>query len=250
MRLRTLLILVYAVTPVFAQGPDVLFLEANQLFQQGKITEARDLYERIHMEGYESPSLYFNLGNAYYKLGMIPKAILNYERALRLSPSDDDIRYNLQLANLLITDKIEATPRLFIWDYWDNAKTAFTPATWTWTGYLFFLAMVVSLSLFVFSRSYAQRRLWFISAWLAGALMVLCAVLLIATVTDLQRSDHAIITTAITTVKNAPDSKSSDAFVLHGGMKVVITDEVSEWLKIRLADGKVGWMERTAAEVI
>jgi len=250
MRLRPLLVLLYAATSAFAQGPDAHFLEANQLYQQGKIAEARDLYEGIHTEGYESPSLYFNLGNAYYKLGMIPKAILNYERALRLAPSDDDIRYNLQLANLLLTDKIEATPRLFIWDYWDNLKTAFTPATWTGIGYLFFLIMVVSLSLFVISRSYARRRLWFISAWLAGALMVLCAALLIATVTDLQRSDTAIVTSTITTVKNAPDSKSSDAFVLHGGVKVVITDEVSEWMKIRLADGKVGWMEQSAAEVI
>lgn len=250
MSYRALLIVMCLATPVFAQTPEMLFVEANQLYQQGRFSEAQDLYERIHAEGYASPELYFNLGNAYYKLGSIPKAILSYERALRLAPSDDDARYNLQLANLLLTDKIESTPRLFLWDYWDAIKAAFSPAPLTIVGYVFLVLALVALSLLVASRSYARRKVWFIAACSSGALMILCVVLLFATVADRQRADTAIVMTAVTTIKNAPDGRSTDAFVLHGGAKVVITDEVDGWVRIRLADGKVGWMERTAAEII
>jgi hypothetical protein len=233
-----------------AQTPEQLFDRANQLYQQTKFSEARDAYESILHSGLVSGELYYNLANTYYKLGNLGMAILNYERAHRLMPNDDDVNHNLQLANLLITDRIEPTPRLFIWDYWDGIKAAFSLNAITWIGYILFVVLCASLSLVVAARTYRLRRFGLLGAGASILVLVLCVTLWVGKLGEMTRSNAAIVTAKITTVKNSPDPKSSDAFVLHSGVKVLITDSVNEWVKIRLADGKVGWMEEGAAEVI
>jgi hypothetical protein len=235
---------------VFAQTPEQMFDQANQLYQQNKFAEARDVYEAIVRNGFVSGELYYDLGNAYYKTGDLGKAVLNYERALRLMPNDEDLRHNLQLANLMITDRIEATPRLFVWDYWDAIKAAFSLNALTWIGYALFVLLVGSICVIILARSYGTRRLGLFSGSISTALLVLTIVLFVGKIGEVNRADTAVVTAKITTLKNSPDAKSSDAFVLHSGVKVTITDSVGEWMKIRLADGKVGWMERNDAEVI
>jgi tetratricopeptide (TPR) repeat protein len=233
-----------------AQSPESMFQQANQLYQQGKVVEAKDLYETILRNGNVSGDLCYNLGNAYYKAGNIPRAILFYERALRLIPNDDDLRHNLQLANLMITDRIEPAPKLFIWEYWDGLKDLFSVRSATWFAYLGYLLVVVSIVAFVLARRYALRKAALIVGGVSGVLFLLCLTLFFAKVSDVNRTDEAILQSGIITVKNSPDAKSSDAFVLHGGVKVKIVDRVGDWVKIRLVDGKVGWMEVTAAETI
>jgi hypothetical protein len=230
--------------------PEQMFDQANRLYQQNKIAEARDAYESILRNGFVSGELYYNLGNAYYKTGDIGKAVLNYERALRLMPNDEDLKHNLQLANLMITDRIEATPRLFVWDYWDAIKAAFSLNALTWISYTFFVLLVGSVCVIILARTYQLRRFGLFGGSISTALLILSVVLFVGKIGEVNRSDAAVVTAKITTLKNSPDAKSSDAFVLHSGVKVIITDSVGEWMKIRLADGKVGWMERGDAEVI
>jgi tetratricopeptide (TPR) repeat protein len=225
-------------------------VEANQLFQQGKYVEARDRYESIVRNGYVSGELFYNLGNTYYKTGNIGRAILNYERAQRHIPGDDDLRHNLQLANLVITDKIESTPRLFIWDAWDTLKGMMSVDTLTWLVYGVYLVLLGLVATFFFSTSYGLKRFALLSCIAVGTLLVFTAVLLAARIDDVTRTDAAIVLVDITTLKNSPDANSTDAFVLHAGVKVTITDSVNEWMKVRLADGKVAWMEKASAEVI
>ena len=232
------------------QSPEQLFQQGNMQYQQGKLAEARQIYEGLLVRGYVSGELYYNLGNAYYKSGDVARAILSFERALKLMPNDDDLRHNLQLANLMITDKIEPTPRLFIWDYWDSIKQSMSLQGMTWLMYVFFVLTIGSIVVVVLSRTYRARRLAFTYGAANGLIFLFLLVVLGSRVSDLSARDRAIVTAGITTVKNSPDPKSSDAFVLHGGVKVQITDLLSGWIKIRLADGKVGWMESTAAEVI
>ncbi len=239
-----------ASTLSIAQTPEQVFDRGNQLYQQAKFADARDAYESILHNGLVSGELYYNLANTYYKLGDIGKAILNYERARRFMPNDDDVNHNLQLANLMITDKIEPTPRLFIWDYWDGIKAAFSLNAITWIAYGLFVLLVGSLSLVVVARTYRLRRFGVLSAGTSLVALILCITLFVGKLGELTRLNAAVVTAKITTVKNSPDPKSSDAFVLHSGVKVTITDSVNEWVKVRLADGKVGWMEESDAEVI
>jgi len=234
----------------FAQSPQEVFTRANDLYQQTKFAEARDLYESLIRNGYGSGELCYNLGNAYYKTGDIARAILNYERALKQMPTDDDLRHNLQLANLMITDKIEPTPRLFIWDYWDTIKAGFSIEGITWLIYLLFVAVVTVSIVMMLARTYRTRKIALLGGAVSGSLMVFALVIFAARVSDLKGEDTAIIVGEIVMTKNSPDTKSTDAFVLHGGVKVEIVDRLNDWVKIRLADGKVGWAEKTATEVI
>jgi len=227
-----------------------LFDRANQAYRQGKFSEAIQEYEQILQRGSVSGELLYNLGNAYYKAGNVGKAILNYERALRQMPTDDDLRHNLQLANLMIVDKIEATPRLFVWDWWDGIRSAFSLSTITWLSYVLFVLVVIAIALAVLAPSYAKRRLAFFGGVASSMLLIFAIVIFVGKLREVNDTTLAVVTTNITTVKNSPDPKSTDAFVLHAGVKVSITDKVNDWMKIRLSDGKVGWMEQRAAEII
>lgn len=233
-----------------AQSPDKVFDQGTESYQRGDYSAARGLYESILKNGYEGADLYYNLGNTYYRLRDIGKAIVNYERAIRLSPNDDDLRHNLELANLMVADKIEPTPRLFVWDYWDSLKSSFSLTSLAWTAYAFFLLLFGALTGVVVGRAYWLRKIMMVTGGLSLVLLVLATTLLAGKLSMLDREDFAVVTGAIATVKNSPDPKSSDAFVLHPGVKIQITDRVNTWVKIRLADGKVGWMQSDAAEII
>ena len=233
-----------------AQTPEQRFEQGNEAYQQGKISEAMDIYESIFRNGYVSGPLYYNLGNAYYRSGNIPRAILNYERALRLMPGDDDLRHNLQLANLMITDKIEPIPRLFLWDYVDAVKNALTLEAATWLAYAGFVLVIGCICVVILGRTYLIRKLALWGSAVSVLFLLVLVALFFVKVNDVSRMNEAVVTANIVTVKNSPDEKSSDAFVLHGGVKVQIVDRLSSWIKVRLADGKVGWMESKETERI
>jgi tetratricopeptide (TPR) repeat protein len=249
-RIPTIVLMMWAGTLLYAQDPDRIFDQANVLYQQGKFEEAGRAYESLIQNGYSGGEVFYNLGNCYYKRGILPKAIIYYERARRVMPNDDDLQHNLQLANLMITDKIDPTPRLFVWEFWDGVKDAFSLRGITWLGYGVFVCLAASVMGFVLARSFRAKKAALLAGIGSAVLLVLILLIFGAKFSALHRTDAAIVTANITTVKNSPDAKSSDAFVVHGGLKVQITDRVNEWVKIRLADGKVGWMENSAAEVI
>ncbi len=244
------LVILAAAGGLRAQSPEDMLRQANQLYQQGKFSEARDAYGAILKGGYESPELLYNLGNACYKSGSVPGAILNYERARRLLPGDDDLRHNLQIANMMITDRIEPTPRLFVWDYWDAVKAFFSLTSLTLTVYLFYVLVAAMASVFFLARTYALRKVAVLAGSGSLVLFLFFLVVFIARLGDVTRTDEAVVMSPIVTVKNSPDPRSSDAFVLHGGVKVQLIDRVESWSKVRLADGKVGWLEGSAVEVI
>jgi tetratricopeptide (TPR) repeat protein len=247
-----MVVTIIAVSGVFAQSEELkrVFDEANHLYLEQKYDSAIVRYEYIIHDGYESGELYFNIGNAYYRLGKIHYAILNYERAKRIAPNDEDLQFNLQLANVHVTDKVDAVPELFIYRWMDSVLTLFSPPAMIWMMYALFLMTLCAFSYYVLTRSYIHKRysLWF---------GLVCSLLLIFGIANFlyrsyrtENTKYAIVMADVANIKAAPDSKGNDLFVIHRGLKVQVLDDVNNWRKIRLADGKVGWIQENDVESI
>ena len=234
--------------PAAGQTAHDAFDRGNTLYRAGHYAEAAKEYESIVQQGYVSAALYYNLGNAYYRLGRLGPAILSYERALRLEPNDPDIQQNLKLANQRTLDRIEPVPELFLIT-WLREAAALLPLSVTsvvlivlWA--VLFLSLAATYLILPAGIKRLARWLTLISAVVALFFAVLLAMQLYASSTH----NDAIIMNAVVTAKNSPDSQSSDAFVIHEGLKVTLSDRVGDWVKITLADGKVGWIQADQCE--
>lgn len=222
------------------------FEQANQFYRNGEYERAAELYEEILSHDHESPELYYNLGNAYYKLNNLAAAILNYERAKRLAPHDEDIDHNLHLAQLRVIDKIDPLPRLFFVEWWDNVVNIFSTDHWVTIALISLWIATISGAVFIVGRFFLKRAA-------AITFLAAAAVCIVSFVSALQRNaiEHeqmAIVFSSGVAVKSAPDRQSTDLFMLHEGVKVELLDVVGTWRKIRLADGKVGWLPTESIE--
>lgn len=241
-RLPHIVLILLVPALVIAQSPEETFERANGLFRDGKFTEASAAYESILARGQASAEIYYNLGNSYYRTGDLGKAILNYERAMILAPGDPDIEHNLGLANLRTLDRIERVPEIFIIT-WLRALGALLPF-----GVLVTLLLVSWVILFLALAVMNVTRGRTIGSWIRwlvlGALvfLVLFGALVLVQMLEQSGHDEAIVLARVVTAKTSPDSESGDAFVIHEGLKVNVGDQVGEWIKITLTDGKVGWI--------
>jgi tetratricopeptide (TPR) repeat protein len=226
------------------------FEQANQLYLQAKYPDAVAQYEKIVQSGFESGELYFNLGNAYYKSGNIQKAILNYERARQLLPRDEDVQFNLQLANLQVVDKIDAVPRLFVYRWVDSMLALFSLSTMGWIVYSFFILTLAAFAFFLYARTYPQKRLSMFAGLVFSTALILTMIGYGVQSYKETNTEFAIVMSDVANIKAAPDSKGNDLFVLHKGLRVQVLDSVNHWRKIRLADGKVGWIPEEDCESI
>jgi tetratricopeptide (TPR) repeat protein len=226
-------------------------LEAgNQAYSSANYSEAVSQYESILGSGLESSGLYFNLGNAYFKLNDIPAAILYYEKAGKLDPTDENIKFNLALANSRIIDKMEPLPEFFLRTWWISARNTFSSDRWASIGVAGFILALVSLALFIVSGSVLLRKISFWSGILLLGLMSLSLTFSIAEYRDYSSHNSAIIFTPTVTVKSSPNDASVDLFVIHEGTKVFITDLVEGWSEVRLANGHVGWVKSETFRLI
>ena len=226
------------------------FERANSFYRDGKFEQAADSYEAILKQGLASTAIYFNLGNCYYRMGKTAPAILAYERALRLQPNDQDIKHNLDLVNLKTADRIEPLPELFFID-WLRTISSFLPLQITvWLFAVGWVILFFSLAAMYLLTTPSVLR--FFRGLMIGSLVALIpiAILLVTQVADSKNHNDAIVTASVATAKTSPDSQSLDAFVIHEGLKVKLSDAVGGWVKIVLADGKVGWIRSDQCERI
>lgn len=247
---RLCAVLFFAAFPLIADEASQTFEEGNRFYLQAKYAEAIAQYEKIVEKGDESGELYFNLGNAYYKSGKIQKAILNYERAKQLLPGDEEIQFNLQLANLQVTDKIDAVPKLFVYRWFDSLIAMFSLATMGWIVYSFFLLTLAAFAYFLFAPTYLQKRVSMFIGFVFSAALILTMIGFGVQSYKESNTEYAIVMSDASNIKSAPDSKGNDLFVLHKGLKLQVLDSVNHWRKIRLADGKVGWIPEDDCEII
>ena len=227
-----------------AQTPDELMLRANKYYQNNQFEQAIDGYKGILSLGLESGSLYYNLGNTYFKSNKLGYAIFCYEKGLKLIPNDEDLLYNLRIANSRTVDKIIDLPKLFIISWWEGLVTSLSISSWSVLTLIIFWILLLSIAGYIFIRKIQIQRAAFFIGSFSLASLIIVAIMLFARIGREASTNYGILQTQIYSVKVTPDSKSNDAFVIHEGIKFVIEDNVNDWTKIRLADGKVGWIQK------
>ena len=236
----------FSVTTSFA----VTKVEADSAYARGEFQQAIKDYEALLKQG-ASADLYYNLGNAYYRTENITRAVLNYERALLLSPGDRDIRFNLQIAQSKTIDKIVPESEMFFFTWYKTLVNLMSVDGWARTSLVSLALVIILLLVYLFSDRIWLRKIGFFGGVVLLLLFVMSNVFAWQQKQNLLFRKGAIVITPSVTVKSTPANNGTDLFVLHEGTKVMITDSsMKGWKEIRIADGKEGWIESSQLEEI
>jgi len=226
------------------------FDQGVKSYTSGNYQEAVDTWIEIYNTGYRSASLDYNIANAYFKLQNIPGAILFYERAYLLDPTNEDINYNMQIARTLIVDRFQEIPELFFVRWYNLISLLLSCNQWAFFSITAFIFCLAFLSLYIYSSKYLYKVAGF---WLAVFFLLVTISSLAFSLRnrDLVYNSHkGIIFSPAVSGKSSPDSSGNDLFVLHEGTKVAVEDEVGEWYEIRLSDGNKGWVPANSLNII
>lgn len=224
--------------------------EGDSAYIKNDFASAIQIYESLLQQG-EASEIYYNLGNCYYKTDDIARAILNYERALLLSPGNADIRANLEIARSKAIDKVTPVPEIFFITWIKSLVNSQSSDSWARTGIISFLLLLVSLAIFFFTQHIKWKKIGFSAAILFLIVTVLSNLFASQQKSYLTNRNDAIILSPSVTVRSTPSESGTSLFVLHEGRKVEIKDNsMREWKEIRLEDGKVGWVPSSSIEVI
>jgi tetratricopeptide (TPR) repeat protein len=233
-----------------AQTPDSLFSSANKLYQQEKYIEALDQYQKIEKQDLESVSLYFNMANIYYRTNQVAPAVYYYEKALKLNPNDKDIQVNLEFANRMILDNIEPLPKSLWQKFMESTVLRFTYETWSKIAVGLAFVFALLFLMYHFSYSTGKKRIYFITSILSVIFVTISLFFAYRNKHHVNNNIEAIIFSAAAPVKNAPTNSSDVYFELHEGTKVLILETLDNWKKIKIADGKMGWIDSAALKEI
>jgi len=247
--LTVLFVAVFGLVPLSAAAAATK-AEADSAYAAGRFQEAAAAYEAILKDGV-SADLYYNLGNAYYRADDITRAVLNYERALMLSPGDKDIRHNLQMARSKTIDKITPETEFFFVTWSRALVNIMSVDAWARLA-LVALALAVVLALvYLFANAVWLRKVGFFGGGALLLLFVIANIFAYMQKRELTASKGAIVVSSAVTIKSTPAAGGTDLFILHEGTRVdIVDDQMQQWKQIRVADGKEGWVESSKIEKI
>ena len=223
---------------------------ADSAYVRQQYQQAIADYEALLKKGV-SADIYYNLGNAYYRTDNITRAVINYERALLLSPGDRDIRFNLQLARSKTIDKITPESEMFFVTWYRSLVNIMSVDGWAMMS-LVSLAIAIVLALcYLFTAKVWMQKTGFFGAFLMIAVFALSNLFAWQQKDQLVNRSGAIVIAPAAAVKSTPANGGTDLFIIHEGTKVEITDSsMKEWKEVRIADGKEGWIKTSMIEMI
>jgi tetratricopeptide (TPR) repeat protein len=242
MKLKTLILALLLSINSFAS--EQLFIKANEAYSNSDYTTAVNLYDSIISSGFESYELYFNLGNCYYQNKDWANAIWHYEKSLQLDKNEKTLE-NIQLAKLKIIDRIEELPQLFYKRWWDKFISIFNTAVWQYLAIVCIWLVFIIKLLSQFTSIKKGNP--------SNFLYPLAIVLLFATYESYQENyskTEAIIFSSSVVVNSAPTDISTNQFSLHSGTKVEITDQIGNWINIKLTNGNSGWIKKSDCKIL
>ena len=217
-------------------GNDSLFLSANSDYANQEYNAAIKKYNLILSSKLESPELYYNLANSFFKINEIHQAIYYYEKALKIKPDFDDAKENLEICNLQLIDKIEEIPELMITSLYNNIINFLSLKNWIYLTLFFIWVSLIIFSYNSFVKKNKKSVLY---------LVIFSFFLFFITTKKYNQNiniKEAIIYSSVINVMSAPSEQSTNLFSLHIGTKVKIEDQIENWVNIRIANGKKGWV--------
>lgn len=225
--------------------------DADSAYIQGDYLTAIGIYEWVVENQGVNATLYMNLGNCWLKRDEIAKAILYYERAYLLDPSDPDIRFNLELARTKTVDKVSPVNQLFITVWFKKLLAVLDVNEWAVLTIILFALTILLVGVLLFSKKSGMRKISFSFSVFFLLLSILSYIFATTQMGNLKERDAAIIMSPSVTVKSTPTSAGTDLFIIHEGRKVKILDSsMKEWVEIRLEDGNTGWIPVNVMEII
>lgn len=239
---KILFLLLIIANSVVAQNTEELFKSANELYKNNQLEKAIEQYKKIEEQGFVSSELFYNLGNAYYKLNKVGPSIYYYEKALLLNPLNEDVQNNLVFAKRLALDNIEELPKTVFQKINQSVLQKLSYNQWAIIVVIFsFLGSFLFL-LYYFANTPSKKRFYFVVSTLSFILLLFAFGITYQQYSFAKNNKEAIVFAEETEVRNAPTLNSDEVFTLHEGTKVIVLDTIDDWKKIKIADGKLGWI--------
>lgn len=251
-KLKILVVLCFVILSSFVKaGQNNLLLDSAVVaYSKGEYSKAAMFYETIIKSGQVAPEVYFNLGNAYYKSNNIALAILNYERAVKLEPDNEDFNFNLRLANQRIEDKIDEAPQMFLTQWKNSIVHLMTEKGWSQLCIVLILLTLVLFALFIAAQQKALKQVGFFGGVILAVFSISVFFIAKHKYKLTINGKEAIITAPSITVTGSPSEKGTKLFIIHEGTKVTVTEEEPDWTEIKIANGNTGWIKNSQLERI
>lgn len=224
--------------------------EAEKAYEEGEFNQAVGLYNEILSTGKHSAELYYNLGNAYFKSEMLGQAILNYSRALRVDPSMQDARYNLEVASARTVDKIEVVPEFFVVSYLTSVRDMLSGNTWAVLSIVCLAIALGGVVVWLVFGSLSLRKVGFTAFVVFTVFAITAFGCSLVSYNELHNSSQAVVVNTAAPVTSSPAAGSKDLFMLHEGTLVGVLQSADGWAEIELGNGEKGWIESHSIEVI
>ncbi|MBC8455421.1 MAG: tetratricopeptide repeat protein [Flavobacteriales bacterium] len=251
--------IIFAINIIWMVSPSILsaqinveniFSQANELYNKGSYIEAINNYKEIIKNDFHSAELYYNLGNAYYRLDSIASSVYYYEKALQLNPNDREIIDNLELINKTLVDEIDPITIPLIESILNRVSNIFYFETWGYIS-IFFSFLIVALFLsYYFANSSRVKRLTFVLLCISSIFMLVSLINGNKGYNNYINNEYAVIYSYETDLKTEPNYRSETLFMLHEGTKIQVLENYNNWIKIRLVNGQVGYIQLIDVKIL
>lgn len=229
---------------------EVVFDEGNALYNQGNYAEAIEKYTSIINNGSESAELYYNLGNAYYKINDIANSIFYFEKSLLLDPNNNETINNLSFSQNMTIDRIETVPVNQVSKFISKFTNLFDYNTWFLISILFEFLSIIVFSLYLFNKNSNTKKRYFS----IGSIFLFCFIIFLILGVNLKseykKNNPAILFDSRISFKSEPNERSEELFLLNEGTKVNVLEKINEWSLIELSNGSKGWILNSTYQLI
>ena len=223
--------------------PELLFNEGNKAYNAGNYENAISLYGQTLKMGKHSAEVYYNLGNANYRLNKVAESVYYFEKAKLMRPKDRDIITNSAFANNMTIDAIEKIPVSQIDQIRNSIIETFSFDLWTFfTVILLWIFTILFLAYLFFIRA-RLKRIFFFSSLSILLLFILSFSITYSIDQNEKNKKFAILFSKQTDIWSEPNQQADRLFVLHEGTKMQLLDSLEEWQKIKIANGSEGWIK-------